>query len=220
MDALLRQIRHLEDQVTTQKNVLSTAKAAITWLESTTEDTLRDAADLKERVAKHIARPETKVVQLVLKVHVPDYIFQEVGTSIPSRPRSSSPYSQRSSPRSSSPYSQRSSSPYSPRSSSPYSQRSSSPYYRPRLSSPYNPRSSSPYYRPRLSSPYSPMKSGYNGSPSTSWASGTDVATLTDQGVMEVEDYEVQPMQVERSEIIVDRDNTWCYSSKPTEEVT
>ena len=63
------------------------------------------------------------------------------------------------------------------------------------------------------------MKSGYNGSPSSSWASGAEVETLTDQGIMEVEDEEPQNMQVVRSEITVDRDNSWCYASQPTEEV-
>ena len=205
VDALLRRIRQLEEQILTQKQVISTAQSALTWLQATTEDGLRHAADLKETVAKHIAKADTK----------------EVGTSIPSSPLSkrssprSSSYSPGSSPRSipSSPLSKRSSprsssySPYSPGSSP----RSASPYY-------YQ-RSSSPYYQPEMSSPFSPMKSGYNGSPSSSWASGAEVETLTDQGIMEVEDEEPQNMQVVRSEITVDRDNSWCYAYQPTEEV-
>ena len=69
IDALLARIRVLEDQCRTERQVLATVSACVTWMENKAENTLRLADELKEKVAARVtARPETRVRQIIVNV--------------------------------------------------------------------------------------------------------------------------------------------------------
>ena len=58
---MLDRIRTLEDQATTQRNVVATAKACIQWLEAKTDSTLRMSSEVEVQVLRFTRTPETQV---------------------------------------------------------------------------------------------------------------------------------------------------------------
>ena len=120
---LLRRIRTLEDQVSTQKKVIAVAKNCLTYLEDQAETTLHNAEDMKGRV--------------------------QVLSFVDSPPHGTSPTSSSSDPNSSPVYqSSHQSNPSSPTFKSrlrypPSSPNFSSPVYQPSFNSPMSPPNSS-----------------------------------------------------------------------------
>ena len=64
IEALLKNIRDLEDQAGTERQVIATVKACVAWMDTKAEQSLCLADELKDKVTMYTATPESKVRQI------------------------------------------------------------------------------------------------------------------------------------------------------------